>query len=374
MSIRTRWIELLTAIARPVLSAAADGRLRRDMPVEQRPADQGGSGDRTKFTHLEAIGRTLAGAAPWLERAEGEAAPTAQLAREALRSLFDPASADCLDFDAGPQVIVDTAFLAHAFLRAPIALWQSLDAATQSRVIDRFTGLRRRAPGFNNWLLFAAITEAFLHRAGVPADPMRVDFALRQHEQWYVGGGWYKDGPGFHHDYYNSFVIQPMLLDIAGVMGDHEVVRQMLPEWIRRAQRFAEIQERQIAPDGSFPVTGRSIAYRCGAFQHLAMMALRHELPASLKPAQVRVALTSVIRKTLEAAGTFDPNGWLRIGLCGHQPGLGESYISTGSLYLASTAFLPLGLPASDPFWSEPDAPTTWQRAWSGTNLPADHD
>ncbi|MCX6950687.1 MAG: DUF2264 domain-containing protein [Verrucomicrobia bacterium] len=70
---------------------------------------------------------------------------------------------------------------------------------------------------------------------------------------------------------------------------------------------------------------------------------------------------------------TFDAAGWLRIGVSGSQPGLGETYISTGSLYLCSAAFLPLGLPASDPFWSAPAAKTTWQKIWSGENLPADH-
>jgi hypothetical protein len=91
-----------------------------------------------------------------------------------------------------------------------------------------------------------------------------------------------------------------------------------------------------------------------------------------VSPAQTRVALTAVIRRTLEAPGTFDPAGWLRIGVSGSQPGLGETYISTGSLYLCSAAFLPLGLPASDPFWSTPAAKTTWHKVWSGENLPAD--
>jgi hypothetical protein len=50
---------------------------------------------------------------------------------------------------------------------------------------------------------------------------MRVDYALRQHHQWYKGDGAYGDGPYFHWDYYNSFVIQPMLLDVLGVCGSH---------------------------------------------------------------------------------------------------------------------------------------------------------
>jgi hypothetical protein len=80
-----------------------------------------------------------------------------------------------------------------------------------------------------------------------------------------------------------------------------------------------------------------------------------------------------VIRRTLEAPGTFDGDGWLRIGFCGHQPGVGERYISTGSLYLCSAAFLPLGLEAADPFWSAPAAPWTSARAWTGQPFPIDH-
>ena len=47
---------------------------------------------------------------------------------------------------------------------------------------------------------------------------MRVDYALRQHDQWYKGDGAYGDGPTFHWDYYNSFVIHPMLLDVLDVV------------------------------------------------------------------------------------------------------------------------------------------------------------
>ena len=67
------------------------------------------------------------------------------------------------------------------------------------------------------------------------------------------------------------------------------------------------------------------------------------------------------------------PNGWLRIGFCGHQPGVGETYISTGSLYLCSVGLLPLGLPAADEFWSAPPQPWTSARAWGGQAFPIDH-
>jgi hypothetical protein len=142
---------------------------------------------------------------------------------------------------------------------------------------------------------------------------------------------------------------------------------------LKRSQRYAAIQERLIAPDGTFPSIGRSITYRFGALQLLAQIAWMRKLAEGPTPAQVRCALTAVIRRMIEAPGSFDDNGWLRIGFCGHQPSLGEHYISTGSLYLCSTGLLPLGLPPSDAFWSDPPKRWTSQQLWSGAALPADH-
>ncbi len=226
----------------------------------------------------------------------------------------------------------------------------------------------------NNWLLFAGTVEAFLLHATGSCDVMRVDYALLQHEQWYLGDGAYGDGPRFHWDYYNSYVIHPMLLDILrAVRGREDRWDALEAPMLERAQRYAAVQERMIAPDGSFPVVGRSITYRAGAFHLLAQLAWEDRLPAGLVPAQVRGALTAAIRRSLDAPGTFDAGGWLRIGLAGHQPGLAESYVSTGSLYLTSLAFLPLGLSPLHPFWSGDSVPWTSQRIWSGENALADH-
>jgi hypothetical protein len=75
----------------------------------------------------------------------------------------------------------------------------------------------------------------------------------------------------------------------------------------------------------------------------------------------------------IEAPGTFDAQGWLRIGFAGHQPGLGEGYISTGSLYLCAAGLLPLGLPPAHPFWAAPAQPWSALRIWQGDDMPCDH-
>ena len=225
---------------------------------------------------------------------------------------------------------------------------------------------------------YRAMVEAALYRMTGECDTMRVDYALTSFQRWYKGDGVYGDGESFHWDYYNSYVIHPMLVDVSRVLacrfpeenGLGEKMRDIFQE---RASRYAAVLERLIGPDGTYPVLGRSSAYRCGAFQMLAQAALQHILPEQLLPSQVRCALSAVIGRTMEAPGTFDPEGWLTIGVCGSQPGLGEPYISTGSLYLCAAAFLPLGLPEQDPFWAGEDAPYTSQKIWSGMDMPLDH-
>jgi len=91
-------------------------------------------------------------------------------------------------------------------------------------------------------------------------------------------------------------------------------------------------------------------------------MAWRRDLPDGVEPSQVRAAMTAVMTRMTAAPGTFDKQGWLTIGFAGHQPSMGENYISTGSCYLCSAAWLPLGLDATDPFWSAPPQPWTAKR------------
>ena len=374
---RKYWISILEKLASPVLGNLAKRELRKVMPVET----SGNAANRSKYTHLEAFGRLLDGMSPWLGAQGLDDAETAlqkkfiELAHHSLDAATDPASPDFMNFTTGGQPLVDTAFLAHAILRAPAALWDPLETRLKKQVVEALKSSRAfPTPTDSNWVMFAAMVEAALLKMGEPTIADRLENCLRHMLGWYQGDGAYGDGECFHFDYYNSFVIQPMLLDVLGVLRQkdsrfepaHEIV-------LHRARRYAEIQERLIAPDGTFPSVGRSATYRFGALQLLAQISLTWELPEPIKPAQVRCALTAVMRKMIEAPGTFDENGWLRIGFCGHQPSLGERYISTGSLYLCSTGLLPLGLPPDDPFWSAPPARWTSQRLWSGESLPTDH-
>lgn len=374
---RQFWLDSMLKIATPVLDALSRQCLRKELPIESISPKE----DRANYIYLEAFARVMVGIAPWLgSRAltgEEEALRQkyAALARRCLAVAVDPNSDDCMNFSYGDQPIVDAAFLAEGILRAPNELWDPLDAVTKARLLDAMRATRTRKPARCNWLLFGAMIECLLHHAGAPDwDPMRVDYALCKHEEWYKGDSVYGDGALFHWDYYNSFVIQPMLLDVLAEVKDFDAAWvQMEDRALQRAARYATYQEHLISPEGTYPLIGRSLCYRFGAFHTLAMMAWQHRLEETLSPAQVRCAMTAVMRRMLAMEGTFDADGWLRVGVCGHQPSMGEAYISTGSLYLCCEAFLPLALGEDDPFWKDPDAPWTMQQLWSGEDRLCEH-
>jgi len=373
---REYWVSVMVKIVDPVLTNLSKEQLRANMPVISKGAS------RKEVSHLEALGRTLAGIAPWLELGpdqtpEGKLrAKYIALTRKAIAVAVNPSSPDFLNFTAksGGQPLVDAAFLAQGLLRGYTQLWEPLDAQTKTNIVNALKSSRSIKPGENNWLLFSATVEAFLIKSGNGGNIEPIVYALKKHLQWYKGDGMYGDGADFHWDYYNSFVIQPMMLDITKVLREKGKDTVILYKTVlSRAQRYAAIQERLISPEGTYPPIGRSLAYRFGAFQVLSQIALLKKLPANITPAQVRSALSLVIYRLIEAPNTFDAKGWLNVGLYGSQLNISEDYISTGSLYLCTVGLLPLGLPANDPFWTSTAEDWTSKKVWKGIDMPNDH-
>lgn len=378
---RAYWCELAYKMAAPVLSNMAKGELQKNMIVELSP---NWDGRNIKVTYMEAFGRLMAGIAPWLtlpddETEEGKIRK--QLREWALKSYanaVDPQSPDYLLWRAEGQPLVDAAYIAESFLRAFDQLWMPLDEQTKQRYIEEFTLIRRVDPPYTNWLLFSSTIESFLAKAGAKYDAYRVNSAIRKVEEWYTGDGWYADGPSFAFDYYSSYVFHPMYLETLQAMKDAKAYTRIhyskyYDRALKRAQKYSLILERLISPEGTFPVFGRSIPYRMAAMQPLALMAWYQELPAGVSNAQVRCALTAVMKRMFQSGNNFNEGGFLTIGFSGRQPNIADWYTNNGSLYMTSLAFLPLGLPASHPFWT--DAPQDWtsKRAWSEQPFPKDH-
>ncbi|MDR1524724.1 MAG: DUF2264 domain-containing protein [Tannerella sp.] len=377
---RKYWSDLAYRIAEPVLRNMSKGELKKNMEVEVSPAWNGPSKD---VAYMEAFGRLMAGLAPWLslpDDATDEGKQRRQLREWALKSYanaVDPGNPDYLGWRDYGQALVDAAFLANSFLRAPGQLWEPLDERTKQRYVAEFQQLRRVDPPYNNWLLFSAMVETFLMTIDAPYDAYRIHSAIRKTEEWYAGDGWYADGPHFAFDYYNSFVIQPMYVEILQALNEKnkppKISAERIERGLERMQRFGIIQERFISPEGTFPVFGRSMAYRMGAFQVLSLLAYQQNLPGELQEGQVRAGLTAVMKRMFSIPGNFDEKGFLQLGFAGHQPGMADTYTNNGSLYLTSFVYLPLGLPARHSFWTSEPLDWTSKKAWNGLPFPKDH-
>ena len=236
-----------------------------------------------------------------------------------------------------------------------------------------FKGLRTIRPAYNNWLLFRAMIEAFLFSIDEEADEYVLTVATNKINEWYLSDGFYSDGPEFAFDYYNSFVMHPMYIEVLEVLEAKKFWTTVSSELaIKRMQRFNTILERLISPEGTFPAVGRSITYRMGVFQTLALAAWKYGMPENISNGQVRAALTKVMQNMFAVDGNFNEKGYLALGFAGHQPNLANYYTNNGSLYMTSLVYLPLGLPASHPFWTDPAEPWTSQKAWSGQPFPID--
>lgn len=371
---RQKWLSTMLKIAEPVLLNLSNGKLKEKIPTQFHK-------DRDSYILLEAFGRTAQGIAPWLELEglTGEERELQNRYRSIMQTCMDMAtrkeSADFMNFgEEGGQPLVDTAFLAHAIVRAPKQLYYNMEENVKINIVNSLKKSRKITPCVTNWLFFSAMVETALYVIGEEFDKVRIDYAVNMFETWYKGDGIYGDGEEFHWDYYNSFVIQPMYVDILRVFEkENEKYARLKPKVEKRAARYVSILERMIAPDGTYPIIGRSIVYRFGAFQMLAQAALEHSLPDDLPPSQVRCAITAVIEKTMEAKDMFDEQGWLLPGVYGNQPELAENYINIGSLYLCMAVFLPLGLLPQDKFWSDKEMDWTSKKVWSGQSIPIDH-
>lgn len=379
---RELWAGILYQMAAPVLSNMSEGKLQENMLVELSPTWDGRD---KRVTYMECFGRLMAGLAPWLSLPDDDTAEgkqRKQLREWALKSYaqsVDPESKDYLLWRKEGQPLVDAAYIAESFLRGYDALWVPLDDLTKQRYIAEFQQLRRVDPPYTNWLLFSSTVECFLKKAGAQTDYYRITSALRKVDEWYVGDGWYSDGEDFAFDYYNSFVIHPMYVECLEVMtnGGKQNIWNVkggnFPNALKRMQRFGMILERFVSPEGTFPVFGRSITYRTGVLQPLALLSLRGWLPKELPAGQVRAAMTAVIQHMFGDNRNFNAEGYLTLGFNGSQPNISDWYTNNGSLYLASLAFLPLGLPADAPFWTDAPQPWTSKKAWGGEDFPKDH-
>ena len=371
---RIFWVSTLQKISFPVLNNLARGSLKKNMPFESK------SSQGQKFSYFEAFARVFNGIAPWLELGadasdEGRVREKyINLTLKSISNAVNPNNNDFIFVVEPKQSLVDVALFAQGLLRAKNEIWLNLPMDIQARIIRELKNTRIIAPYENHWLLFTSMIEAALLEFTGECDKERLTYAISKfRDEFYMGDSIYSDGEDFESNYYNSLVIHPMLNDILAVMRKYGLRDgEFLDVQLMRSSRLSSQMERIISPEGTYPLLGKSLAYRCGVFHLLSQAALLKVLPRNISPAQVRSALTKVIQRQFSGNQNFSSEGWLICGLNASQIDLCEDDIDTGSLYACCAVFLALGLKPDDVFWSSPFQEWSSLKAWNGNQIQPD--
>ncbi|MDO5860133.1 DUF2264 domain-containing protein [Methanobrevibacter sp.] len=371
---RDYWISLLQKIAYPVLNNLARGSLRKKMPYESISAEN------QKFAYLEAFARVFNGISSWLELGpdsseEGQLRlKYLNMTLKAISNAVNTNNNDYIFVIEPKQSLVDVALFAQGLLRSKNQVWLNLPMGVQAKIIHELKNTRVIAPYENHWLLYTAMIEAALLEFTGECDKERLSYGVHKfRDEFYLGDAIYSDGESFELNYYNSITIHPMLNDILFVMRKYGLSDgEFLDVQLMRSSRLSSQLERLISPEGTYPVVGASLAYRCGVFHLLSQAALLKILPRNINPAQVRSALTKVLMKQFKGNQNFNSEGWLIVGLNGSQLDISEKDINTGSLYLCCSIFLALGLKSNEVFWNAPASEWTSLKAWNGHKIPKD--
>ncbi|OKJ78240.1 DUF2264 domain-containing protein [Streptomyces sp. CB02460] len=263
-----------------------------------------------------------------------------------------------------PQAIVESASIALGLRLTRPWLWDTLDDATRQRAADWLLPALDAPPVNNNWWFFGLTVAGFLQDAGIETDRARktIDRALAHVEDWYLGDGWYSDGPNRSFDHYNAWAMHFYPVLHAHLAGD----RDLLDRYGPRLHRQLDDYSRMFGADGAPMPFGRSLIYRFAAAAAPWLGALTGHTP--LTPGATRRLASGTLRHFLDHGAT-DRDGLLTLGW--HRPyePMLQTYSGPASPYWASKGFLGLLMPPDHPVWTADEEPLPAETADAVTVL-----
>ncbi|EPH2694824.1 DUF2264 domain-containing protein [Klebsiella aerogenes] len=204
----------------------------------------------------------------------------------------------------------------------------------------------------NNWHFFPILVQVGFHYCGMPTNPQAREDHFAAMERYYLGDGWYSDGPGRPRDYYISMGFHFYGLIYAKLMAD--VDPQRCAELRQRAARFSSDFIHFFADDGAAIPFGRSLTYRFAeaAFWSAAAFAgLEVFSPGVMKGIVLR-HLRWWLKQPM-----FDRDGVLSVGYSYPNLAMAEDYNAPGSPYWGLKTMLVLALGEGDAFWQAAELP-----------------
>lgn len=310
-----------------------------------------------RIANMEAFSRLLWGVTPLL--AGGQEPEQLSLYVQAIKNGTDPHHPQYWG-EIGPsdQRVVEMAayglllalahqpLLAHFNEQEKQHLWQWLKQSETATIPD------------NNWHFFPILVQTGFHQAGMPVNREAIERHFAAMERYWLGDGWYSDGPDRPRDYYISMGFHFYGLLYATLMKDVDPARCATLR--QRASVFAADFIHFFDDEGAAIPFGRSLTYRFAqaAFWSAAAFAgLEVYSPGVLKGLVLR-HLRWWMRQQ-----PFDRDGVLSVGYSYPNLVMAEDYNAPGSPYWALKTVLVLGLSENSAFWQAKEAPLPPRRS-----------
>lgn len=277
------------------------------------------------IAQMEGLSRALWGLFPLM--ASGESTPFSEKYLTAIKLGTDPQSSGYWG-ETGPydQRLVEMAayglglallgdkLTAHFTGREVMNLHAWLNQITDAQMPD------------SNWNYFAIMVQLGFKRAGLPYDQAAIDHRFALMDAYYLGDGWYSDGPGRPKDYYISMAFHFYGL-IYATLSDDEARANVLRE---RSRLFAEDFIYWSAADGASVPFGRSLTYR------FAMVAFWSAVAFSQLDVFTPGIVKGIVLRHLrwwQQQSIVDRDGILTLGFAYPNLAMCEDYNSPGSPY-----------------------------------------
>ena len=306
---------------------------------------------------MEAWARPLWGLAPfWAGGGRSADGVFEDLYRRGLVAGTDPNSPEywgaCRDHD---QMFVEMSAIAYGLLLASDVLWEPLTPAERERVASWLAQANEHDFPAGNWLWFRVLVNCALRERGCAFDDQLLERDLAQLDSFYLGNGWYQDGPTGLLDYYNAMTFQLFSLLYAHLFAKADPARETL--YRERASVFATDYVKLFSTRGEGVPYGRSMTYRFAQAGFWSMAAATH---ADLGPTFSQATLKGLIVRnvaTWDPACITDNGGVLTVGYRYPNLHMAEGYNAAGSPMWCLMVFACLMLPEGDPFWSQEAVP-----------------
>jgi hypothetical protein len=256
------------------------------------------------------------------------------------------------------QAKVEAASIVIALHETRPWIWDRLDDAVRTQVLDWLASFTGAWVPDNNWVWFRAVAAAFARSAGGTWGQADIEHAITRTESWYKGDGWYTDGGVRNFDHYIGWAMHLYPLwycRIAGGLAEAGLEQR----YRSHLRRYLDDAAHLVGGDGAPLFQGRSLTYRFAALAPFWAGALFDATP--LAPGLTRRIASGMLRYFLDG-GCLREDGTLSIGWHGEFTPIRQLYSGPGSPYWASKGFAGLLLPADDAVWRSAEEPLPVER------------